>query len=195
MTNESAGQPKEFTLLHLGAMFAILAVIAAISLPPIFVPTGSREKARRANCMSNLKQLGLAIAMYAEADPYHRCPTDGDPPTLVGSLRLLSNVVSSTRILRCPSDWRARAEFDFDGMVTTNISYSYVPNLIWQDHPDSIVALDRIYMTQKGSKWPTIGNHHDTGGNILYGDGHVAWTNALPSTLKDKDGKEIVLSP
>lgn len=156
----------------------------------------AHEPARRANCLSNLKQIGLAIALYADMDPHHRCPTDGDPPTLIGSLRLLSNVVSvvsTTRILRCPSDWRAHAEFDLDGIMT-NISYSYVPNLIWQDHPDSIVALDRINDTTAGSRWPKTGNHGDNGGNVLFSDGRVTWTNTLPSALKDKDGKQIVLS-
>jgi hypothetical protein len=155
----------------------------------------AHEPARRANCLSNLKQIGLAIAMYADMDPHRRCPTDGDPPTLIGSLRLLSNVVSTTKILRCPSDWRARGNFDFDGMMTTNISYSYVPNLIWQDHPDSIVALDRMNDTAGGSRWPKTGNHGDNGGNVLFSDGRVVWTNTLPSALKDKDGKQIVLSP
>ena len=134
--------------------------------------------------------------MYADADSHHRCPTDGDPPTLVGSLRLLSNVVSSAKILHCPSDWnRAEIDFGFDKLMTTNVSYSYVPNLIWHDQPDSIVALDRINNTTEGSRWTPTGNHHDTGGNILFSDGRVVWTTALPSALKDKDGKQIVLSP
>ena len=61
--------------------------------------------------------------------------------------------------------------------------------------PDSIIALDRIYVTAAGSSWPTTGNHKDMGGNILFNDGHVDFCTNLPSALKDKDGKEIVLSP
>jgi prepilin-type processing-associated H-X9-DG protein len=146
--------------------------------------------------LSNLKQIGLAIAMYADADRYHRCPMDGGPSTLVGSLRLLSNKVSNAKILCCPSDRDRHPEADFNKLTAKNLSYSYVPNLIWNpDHADSIVALDRISETAVGSRWPQTGNHKGTGGNVLFGDGHVAWVNALPSALKDKDGKEVVLSP
>lgn len=174
----------------------ILGLIAAALLPPLPAGGGSREKARRAVCMSNLKQLGLAIAMYADSDPQHRCPTDGEPSMLIGSMQLLSNIISTARILSCPSDSRARPEIDLSKLTARNISYSYVPNLIWNpDHADSIVALDRIYTTEKGGKWPFSGNHKDTGGNVLFGDGHARWVNSLPSALKDKDGKLVVLSP
>ena len=113
-------------------------------------------------------------------------------------MQLLSNVLSSAKVLYCPSDRRAgaRPEADFKKLTTKNISYSYVPNLKWQGSmPDSIMALDRIYVTAAGSSWPTTGNHKDMGGNILFNDGHVDFCTNLPSALKDKDGKEIVLSP
>jgi prepilin-type N-terminal cleavage/methylation domain-containing protein/prepilin-type processing-associated H-X9-DG protein len=184
---------KGFTVIELLVVIVIIAILAAMLLPMIGVP---REKARRAICMSNLKQIGLAIAMYADSDPLHRCPIDGNPPTLLGSLRLLSNKLYNARALCCYDDPRTRIESDYGKLSTANISYSYVPNLIWNpDHADSIVALDRISETAGGSQWPRTGNHKGTGGNVLFGDGHVAWVNALPSALKDKDGKEVVLSP
>lgn len=164
----------------------------------LFLPALGRahEPPRRAACLSNLKQIGLAIAMYSDADRYHRCPMDGNPPTLVGSLRLLSNEVSSAKILCCPSDRGRHPETDFSELTTSNTSYSYVPNLIWNpDHADSIVALDRINETTAGSWWPQTGNHNDAGGNVLFSDGTVRFMKTLPSALKDKDGKQVVLSP
>jgi prepilin-type processing-associated H-X9-DG protein len=118
-------------------------------------------------------------------------------PTLVGSMQLLSNFATTATILYCPSDHRpgARPETDFKKLTTLNISYSYVPNLIWQDTPDSPVFLERIYSTAKGSAWPTNGNHGSNGGNVAYNDGHVSWNNFLSDALKDKFGKEVVLSP
>ena len=151
----------------------------------------------RAECLSNLRHLSIAIGMYAEK--YQgRCPMDSTNPTLVGSMQLLSNFVKSAAVLYCQSDRRAgaRPEADFRKLTTKNISYSYVPNLVWQSStPDSIVVLDRIYVTAAGSTWPSTGNHKDAGDNILCDDGHVDFRTRLPSVLKDKDGKEIVLSP
>ena len=67
-----------FTLIELLVVIAIIAILAAI-LFPVFAQ--AREKARGISCLSNTKQLGLGILMYAqdydERFPCGVLPTSG----------------------------------------------------------------------------------------------------------------------
>ncbi|MBC7328591.1 prepilin-type N-terminal cleavage/methylation domain-containing protein, partial [bacterium] len=53
---------KGFTLIELLVVIAIIAILAAI-LFPVF--SRARDNARKAACLSNAKQIGTALMMYA----------------------------------------------------------------------------------------------------------------------------------
>jgi prepilin-type N-terminal cleavage/methylation domain-containing protein/prepilin-type processing-associated H-X9-DG protein len=64
----SAQNRKAFTLIELLVVIAIIAILASI-LFPVF--GRARENARRTNCQSNLKQIGLSMLQYAQ--DYDEC--------------------------------------------------------------------------------------------------------------------------
>jgi prepilin-type N-terminal cleavage/methylation domain-containing protein/prepilin-type processing-associated H-X9-DG protein len=72
---------RGFTLIELLVVIAIISILAAI-LFPVFAR--ARENARRASCMSNVKQMGLGVMQYTqdydENYPLYRRATAEDPP-------------------------------------------------------------------------------------------------------------------
>jgi prepilin-type N-terminal cleavage/methylation domain-containing protein/prepilin-type processing-associated H-X9-DG protein len=70
---------RGFTLIELLVVIAIIAILAAI-LFPVFAR--ARAKAQQTVCLSNMKQLGLALNMYAsDYDQSYLCAAQVDPTT------------------------------------------------------------------------------------------------------------------
>ena len=192
---------RGFTLIELLVVIAIIAILASI-LFPVF--SRVRAKARQTACLSNLKQFGLAVDMYAqdydETLPAHNDdeevpPYDWRYDTFI--CRLLP-YVKNEQMYRCPDD---RGCYPFGTANERWWSYcfnrgcEYAPQVpyglsAFEDPAGTIILFDGaepdegVELTDNNSLdkpdwWDDDAraayNRHNGGLNLTFVDGHAKW--------------------
>jgi prepilin-type N-terminal cleavage/methylation domain-containing protein/prepilin-type processing-associated H-X9-DG protein len=155
---------KAFTLIELLVVIAIISILAAIMFP---VFARARENARRASCMSNLKQIGLGVMMYVEdydeTYPYNRLSgvywMDGLKP-----------YVKNTQVFVCPSASAATSTWIYEGHYGANAQIMVngdapVPSPIKMA---SVVTTASTYMLMDYGAWRIFSDFPNTPTNSSY---------------------------
>jgi prepilin-type N-terminal cleavage/methylation domain-containing protein len=163
-----------FTLIELLVVIAIIAILAAI-LFPVFAQV--REKARQTSCVSNMKQIALAVQQYTQDYDEHLTPSETcDLGFQIGVCnyyhaelwpQILQPYVKSQAVFQCPDD--------SDHTSITNWANTNPPNGYVKPFHTSYIANWQVMYNS-----PTLAQIQVPASTVLMCDGAVQSSTTAP---------------
>jgi len=184
------GARSGFTLIELLVVIAIIAILAAILFP---VYGRLKENANRTVCLSNMKQQGIALHLYAgDYDDYFPYPTRATAPagypsnwavTLSGELMtMLFPYTKNNHIFYCPTTTAVYPTFSYEQGYPTWTGYYYFNNSSWSPNRHHTLNGDakRILSMDYGGIGGAVEGHSAHGyavANYIYADTHAKFVH------------------
>jgi prepilin-type N-terminal cleavage/methylation domain-containing protein len=186
---------KAFTLIELLVVIAIIALLAALIFPAF---NRAKESGKGAACISNLRQIGIALQVYVQ-ESNNRLPVMRDRSwTTTNDLpspdQVISNQLGNIRVLLCPSDkWpngqqKPAPQLGDTYFEQTGCSYSWNSLLNGEDadhlsalglrfdpHQIPLMFDKEAFHAARGAK---------KGVNYLYADSHIKNLLAVEGTIQ-----------
>jgi prepilin-type N-terminal cleavage/methylation domain-containing protein/prepilin-type processing-associated H-X9-DG protein len=175
---------RAFTLVELLVVIAIIAILAALLLPAL---SRAKEAARATACLSNLRQVGIALQIYM-SDNNNRLPIMRDVSTdpVVAATntfpaihRVLAPQLGNTNVLRCPSDGPQFYELTGSSYAWNSLlngddaEHLKIFNIRFNPHEIPVVFDKEDFHRARGANKAV---------NYLYADGHIKNLLAIEGT-------------
>ena len=164
-------------MIELLTVIAIIACLVSLLMPAI---GQVRQKADTLKCISNLRQIGASLLLYAN-DHDQRMPIIESWPSqplyspsdgAQSMLQALGSYGVATAVLQCPADLRGANYFAKEGS-----SYQWFPmangqstesiKSVWMNNQNQTLTMSRLFLAFDYSAV------HAGKSNVLFGDGHV----------------------